>query len=98
MQMASNSEQSGSRDQANVVTPTAAVSADNASRNTNALSGTSSSCELNLSTLEKIKRFFFSKEEWEEYLLERLEEERRRKGKPGEPLFESDANSPLMSL
>ncbi len=29
----------------------------------------------NLSTLDKIKRFFFSKEEWEAYLIERLEEE-----------------------
>jgi hypothetical protein len=36
--------------------------------------------DKSLSTLEKIKRFFFSKEEWEAYLLERLEEENRKKG------------------
>lgn len=35
---------------------------------------------LSLSTLDKIKRFFFSKEEWEAYLLEKLEEEKRKKG------------------
>lgn len=37
--------------------------------------------DLNLSTLEKIKRFFFSKEEWEAYLLEKLDEEKRRQGR-----------------
>ena len=39
-----------------------------------------SSNDMSLSTLDKIKRFFFSKEEWEAYLLERLEEEKRKKG------------------
>lgn len=38
------------------------------------------STDMNLSTLDKIKRFFFSKEEWEAYLLEKLEEEKRKKG------------------
>lgn len=33
-----------------------------------------------LSTLDKIKRFFFSKEEWEAYLVERLELERQKQG------------------
>lgn len=35
---------------------------------------------LNLTALDKIKRFFFSKEEWEAYLMEKLEEEKKRKG------------------
>jgi len=38
---------------------------------------------VNLSTLDKIKRFFFSKEEWEAYLIERLEEETGVKTKGG---------------
>ncbi|CAG2167118.1 unnamed protein product [Oppiella nova] len=40
--------------------------------------------DKSLSTLEKIKRFFFSKEEWEAYLLERLEEENRKKESSGQ--------------
>jgi hypothetical protein len=39
------------------------------------------STDMNLSTLDKIKRFFFSKEEWEAYLIEKLDEEKRKKGK-----------------
>ena len=35
---------------------------------------------LTLATLEKIKRFFFSKEEWQSYLLDKLDEEKRKKG------------------
>ena len=43
--------------------------------------------DMNLSTLDKIKRFFFSKEEWEAYLLERLEEEKRKKGISDQTFF-----------
>ncbi|RWS25971.1 hypothetical protein B4U80_07123 [Leptotrombidium deliense] len=39
---------------------------------------------LNLTTLDKIKRFFFSKEEWEAYLLEKLEEQNNRKDSKNE--------------
>jgi hypothetical protein len=33
--------------------------------------------ELHLTTWDKIRRFFFSKEEWEAYLLEKLEKQER---------------------
>ncbi|XP_015781168.1 uncharacterized protein LOC107359210 isoform X2 [Tetranychus urticae] len=37
---------------------------------------------INLTTLDKIKRFFFSKEEWEAYLIEKLEEQEKKKERP----------------
>ncbi|XP_074593454.1 uncharacterized protein LOC141849144 [Brevipalpus obovatus] len=43
-------------------------------------SGDGSKSRLNLTTLDKIKRFFFSKEEWDAYLLEKMEEQDKKKG------------------
>ncbi|XP_053200492.1 uncharacterized protein LOC128385632 isoform X1 [Panonychus citri] len=46
---------------------------------------------INLTTLDKIKRFFFSKEEWEAYLMEKLEEQEKKKG--GDITLETKSDS-----
>lgn len=48
---------------------------------TSAASSSGRRPNLNLTTLDKIKRFFFSKDEWEAYLIEKMEEQEKKKGK-----------------